>query len=59
MAIKSLLLLLAMQAEEFCGSLLIEDHQCVDIVTECLYDGESIEWCADAYNTGWLDDLRD
>lgn len=45
MSWKMFLLLLRLNAVEFCDSVFIENKNCTKEVIECVLDGESFEWC--------------
>lgn len=46
------LLWLQLATGEYCDSLLVQEPQCVESVTDCVLDGESFEFCTN----GGLDD---
>lgn len=45
----SFLIYLNIRTATFCDSLLIPQDSCMELVQECVLDGEGFEWCEDDY----------
>lgn len=50
MTFEAWLLLIHLKATSFCDSLISPQVNCVEIVKECVLDGESFEWCTENYS---------
>lgn len=49
MSWKILVLILNLEADNFCKSFIHYEPTCHDQIVECVLDGESLEWCKEDY----------